>query len=83
MLRTKKISIEKRARVEIPSIGGHSEFEIARKLQIYKKKKMGCIIASSDMQKAAQMLTEKDLEGLRIDACNIEKKKLFLQRHET
>lgn len=35
------------------------------------------------MQKAAQMLTEKDLEGLRRDACNIEKKKLFLQRHET
>lgn len=29
------------------------------------------------MQKAAQMLTEKDLEGLRIDACNIEKKKII------
>lgn len=29
------------------------------------------------MQKAAQMLTEKDLEGLRRDACNIEKKKII------
>lgn len=51
MLRTKKISIEKRARVEIPSIGGHSEFEIARKLQIYKKKKWGALLPAVTCRK--------------------------------
>ena len=59
MPRSKPISIEKRAQVEILSIEGYSECQIARILDI----KMGCIIACSDMQKPVQMLTEKNLGG--------------------
>lgn len=52
-MKSKEISIEKRARVEILSIEWYFEHQIARKLQIQK---MGCIIAGVDMQKPEQML---------------------------